>query len=79
MPQAAKLTLLALYAKESAVSLPANDPDIVAALDAYNAKYFKRSSKRLKDQRAETLAGLSWPARVAPEPRGCCPCTLQRL
>ena len=40
--------------------LPANDSDIVAALDAYNAKYSKGPSKRLKDQRAETLAGLSW-------------------
>ena len=45
MPPAAKLTFLALYAKESNVPLPANDADIVAALDAYNAKYTKGTSK----------------------------------
>jgi hypothetical protein len=60
MPPAAKLTFLALYAKESDVPLPANDSDIVAALDAYNAKYSKGSSKRFKDQLAETLTSLSW-------------------
>ena len=60
MPPAAKLTFLALDAKESDVPLPANDRDIVAALDAYNAKYSKGPSKRLKDQRAETLACLFW-------------------
>ncbi len=41
MPPAAKLTFLALDAKESDVPLTANDRDIVAALDAYNAKYSK--------------------------------------
>jgi hypothetical protein len=64
MPPAAKLTFLALYAKELDVPLPANDADIVAALDAYNAKYTKGTSKRLKDQRAETRQ----PLLAAPEP-----------
>jgi hypothetical protein len=60
MPPAARLTFLVLYAKELDAPLPANDPDIVEALDAYNAKYSKESSNCLKDQRAETLAGLPW-------------------
>ena len=60
MPPAAKTNFLALYAAESAVQLPLTDDDISAARDAYGAIYSKGSSKRSKDLRAETLAGLSW-------------------
>ena len=60
MPSAPKTTFLALFAAESDAPLPSGDDAISAALDAYGAKYSKGSSKRLKDLREETLAGLSW-------------------
>ena len=60
MPPAAKTTFLSLFAEESAAALPSGDAEISAALDAYGAIYKNGSSKKQKEIRAETLAGLSW-------------------
>ena len=60
MPPAPKPTFLAIFAEESAAALPSGDAAISAALDAYGAVYKNGSSKKLKDLREETLAGLSW-------------------
>ena len=60
MPPAPKTTFLALFAEESAAALPSGDAEISAALDAYGAIYNKGSTKKQKEIRAETLAGLSW-------------------
>ena len=60
MPPAAKTTFLSLFAEESAAALPSGDAEISAALDAYGAVYKTGSTKKLKEIRAETLAGLSW-------------------
>ena len=60
MPPAPKTTFLSLFAEESEAALPSGDAAISAALDAYGAVYKNGSSKKLKDLREETLAGLSW-------------------
>ena len=60
MPPPTKTTFLSLFAAESDDSLRSGDDAIVAALDAYGAKYSKGSSKKAKDLREELLAGLSW-------------------
>ena len=60
MPLAPTTTFLALFAEESEASLPSGDAAISAALDAYGAKYAKGPSKKSKELREETLAGLSW-------------------
>ena len=60
MPPAAKTTFLSLFAAESAATLPSGDAEISAALDAYGAVYQKGPTKKQKEIRAETLAGLSW-------------------
>ena len=60
MPPAPKPTFLAIFAEESEAALPSGDAAISAALDAYGAIYKNGSSKKLKDLREETLAGLSW-------------------
>ena len=60
MPPAPKTTFLVFFAAELEAPLPSGDAAISAALDAYGAKYSKGSSKKLKDLREETLAGLSW-------------------
>jgi hypothetical protein len=60
MPPAPKTTFLALFAEESSAALPSGDAEISAALDAYGAIYNKGSTKKQKEIRAETLAGLSW-------------------
>ena len=60
MPPAPKTTFLSLFPAESEAALPSGDAAISAALDAYGAVYSKGSSKKLKDLREETLAGLSW-------------------
>ena len=60
MPPAPNTTFSAFFAAESEAPLPSGDATISAALDAYGAVYSKGSSKKLKDLREETLAGLSW-------------------
>ena len=60
MPPAAKTTFLSLFTEESAAALPSGDAEISAALDAYGAVYQKGPTKKQKEIRAETLAGLSW-------------------
>ena len=60
MPPVPKTTFLGLFAEESEAPLPSGDAAISAALDAYGAKYAKGPSKKLKELREETLAGLSW-------------------
>ena len=60
MPPAPNTTFLSFFAEESEAALPSGDAAISAALNAYGAVYSKGSSKKLKDLRKETLAGLSW-------------------
>ncbi len=43
-------TFVDLYSIESSVALPTNDGDISAALDSYEAKYAKGTSKRCKSE-----------------------------
>ena len=68
-PATTTTTFMALYAAESAVPLPETDKDISSALDAYGAKHSKGTSKRMKDQHAEMLLGLSWLHMNHEEPR----------
>ena len=48
------------HGEESETALHSGDAAISAALDAYCAVYKEGPSKKLKDLREETLAGLSW-------------------
>ena len=60
MPPAPKTTFVSLFAAESEAALPSGDAAVSAALDAYGAVYSNGTSKKQKDLREETLAGLSW-------------------
>ena len=60
MPPAPNTTFVSLFAAESEAALPSGDAAVSAALDAYGAVYPNGASKKQKDLREETLAGLSW-------------------
>ena len=60
MPPAPKTTFVSLFAAESEAALPSGDAAVSAALDAYGAVYSTGTSKKQKNLREETLAGLSW-------------------